>query len=482
MLGLPSHYAFVQIGAHLGLEAMPFAQEGKQCLIVEPVPYLNRLIVERYKDYPNVNISVEAISKKSGESDFFFIEKTQGMPDYASQIGSFSREHLVTLGEQDHFPDDFINKIHTLRVKKITINDLFARYGIKSIESLLIDTEGFDGQILMSVDFDAVQIDEIIFERKHLDGVRKTGYRYNELVSKLNSFGYDVVKLDRQNCKASLRHDWNIVRRRSIEHSKEFFYKIDQAARKMSLVSCKNSGVILLAMGEDYLRDALVSATTVKLNNPELPITIFSDAISANLNDYPFEFVKISGDISPFKIKVDAMIRSPYERTLFIDADTFVFGSFKGVFQILNDYDIAIGHGPKFEYSDGEYIFREFSNKHTYNTGVIAFNKSSQVTKMLNFWRSSMQQQDDSVVSAGIYCDQYYFNQVVKKTDVFQNLRVEVFDNTKYNLRCYALGEALKQFPKSHIVILHGKPWEALRFWGIDIYELVYDQLKDFCK
>jgi hypothetical protein len=65
---------------------------------------------------------------------------------------------------------------------------------IKSIENLLIDTEGHDYEILMDLNLDKIKPKKIIFEIKHMEGVMvMRGPRHQTLMNRLLNYGYRIV-------------------------------------------------------------------------------------------------------------------------------------------------------------------------------------------------------------------------------------------------------------------------------------------------
>ena len=127
-------------------------------------------------------------------------------------------------------------------------------------------------------------------------------------------------------------------------------------------------------------------------------------------------------------------------------------------------------------YNNRQFQFQNFVRSSVYNTGVIGFVNNQKTREMMHFWKESMKDQDDSKMCPGSG-DQHYFNKDVVRSVFYSRLTVSIIDNTRWNLRCYALGQALKQFPKEHLAIIHGKPWEARQFWGVDLYDLVCKNL-----
>jgi FkbM family methyltransferase len=430
--------SFVQIGAHCGEEALPHAEKGVRCLLVEPVPCLYQRLRQRFAGFPNVTVVSDIVAGRRKKTELYYLADTSGLPYWADQIASLSRNHILELGLQEHWPKHFQDRIVCERKVAVTLNDLLERFNMQCIGTLLVDAEGCDAQILMSVNFNAVDIAEIVFERKHTDGVRVTGYKYNEVVSRLEYHGYDVRKLNAQNDIAILADNWRERRQTSQSRDSDF--------------------------------------TGLRIQNPTLPVTIFTDY--PQHPDLPaFADIRpVPSHSSPFKLKVAIMRQSPYAQTLFLDADTYVFGSVEALFALLDYNDLAVARAPLFHYRDGELVFDAFEASH-FNTGVLAYAQNSALAGMLECWEHSMAGQDDSGISAGIMCDQHYFNSVVIKGPVFAQLKTHVLDNRVWNLRCYALGPAVQEGFFKDTVIVHGKSWEAMRFWDIDLSALCIERL-----
>ena len=61
--------------------------------------------------------------------------------------------------------DDWGDKLVQIKSPSMTFNDLCRKYGITHIDLLQIDTEGYDAEIIKSIDFDKISIDEIKYEQ-----------------------------------------------------------------------------------------------------------------------------------------------------------------------------------------------------------------------------------------------------------------------------------------------------------------------------
>lgn len=99
-------------------------------------------------------------------------------------------------------------------------------------------------------------------------------------------------------------------------------------------------GIVYIAAGAAFVRDAERSARSAKKQHPDLPICLFSDVASEDpVFDLWFEI-----EHPHRRSKLDCILRTPFEKTLYLDADTRVVGSIVEPFGLLNRYDFAACH------------------------------------------------------------------------------------------------------------------------------------------
>ena len=124
-----------------------------------------------------------------------------------------------------------------------------------------------------------------------------------------------------------------------------------------------------------FYNECLYSIQTLKKHNPNLPVTVFSDI---NIkNDLIDNIVLIPRNKVSLRCKTNYMYQSPYDKTLFLDTDTYINHNLDDMFVILDKYDMALAHDfsrkrnyvaaaiP--EYNALPYAFSEF------NTGVFLY-------------------------------------------------------------------------------------------------------------
>ncbi len=153
------------------------------------------------------------------------------------------------------------------------------------------------------------------------------------------------------------------------------------------MVDLSMCGVLYVATGERYVDAANESAKSLKAKNPELTTHLFGDAGPAGKSFFD-SFEKI--ETPHRRSKVDYVGKTPFEYTLFLDADTRVVGNVSAVFGLLARYDIAAAHAHNrvstnrlFWKAEVPYAFPQL------NTGVLAFRKTDEVMALLERWRQS---------------------------------------------------------------------------------------------
>ncbi len=199
-------FGLVVIGAHSGLYLKDLVVEyqGRNILLVEPVPYNYEILDLEYKDDPKIKICKNAIIDKSKKDFFYYVKKesiTKLGKHWASQIGSFDKNHI--LNHKNKRFDIKEDDIETIQIEFITFDDLIQKYSIKSIDKLQIDVEGAEYKIMNSINFQKIEINKILFESKHFDGTFIEGKKLNEIEVKLKSNGYKLQQIDNENILAS---------------------------------------------------------------------------------------------------------------------------------------------------------------------------------------------------------------------------------------------------------------------------------------
>jgi FkbM family methyltransferase len=198
---------FLQIGVHIGNdEAFEIIKNHKIELgiLVEPLPHLIPHIQKNYSGIENINIENKAIAINNCKNVSFFYDTG----DPITELSSMSKQHLL----EHHVNEENIKEI---QVETESLNSILERYSITDLDYLFIDTEGFDYDILMSLNLQKYNIQNIIFEDIHMDGTGKRGIKYKTLTDKLISEGYSIEKYNNNNTRCIFKNNIHIIYRTS---------------------------------------------------------------------------------------------------------------------------------------------------------------------------------------------------------------------------------------------------------------------------
>jgi hypothetical protein len=141
-------------------------------------------------------------------------------------------------------------------------------------------------------------------------------------------------------------------------------------------------GIIYVATGERYVREALESARSAREHMPNVPIAMFTDR--PELAGPPVDIVlTIDNPRRDFAEKIPPLTRSPFEKTLFLDTDTLVCGNCEELFDMLDRFELLVAHDPW----RADYNFETLPPCFpTMNTGVIAYRKTPAFEALVRDW------------------------------------------------------------------------------------------------
>ena len=172
----------------------------------------------------------------------------------------------------------------------------------------------------------------------------------------------------------------------------------------------RSTGIVYAATGKAYLAEALTSAKTVRRLMPRFPITLFTDH-KIGTGELFDEVIQITNPQHSFTDKIESLMRSPYEQTLFLDTDTYLVCNCEEIFLPLEKYDIAVA----LETYRDEYKCENLpACCPALNTGVIAFRQNAQVERFLGIWK----EKHDGVFCKYTRSDQPAFREALYQSDL----------------------------------------------------------------
>ena len=169
-------------------------------------------------------------------------------------------------------------------------------------------------------------------------------------------------------------------------------------------------GIIYVATGSQYLAEAEYSAQSVKRVSPQVPIAIISDG-APKCNLFDVRLTLAEPDYS-FLDKIIALTRTPFDKTLFLDTDTFAIGPVEEIFELLDRFDIAAAAEP------ARYLYRIAGVPVAFpelNAGVVLYRKNEDVLELIRQWDKMYRDEIASKISTGVcpWHDQLAFTRAI---------------------------------------------------------------------
>ncbi|MBN8650213.1 MAG: hypothetical protein J0L67_02235 [Cytophagales bacterium] len=180
-------------------------------------------------------------------------------------------------------------------------------------------------------------------------------------------------------------------------------------------VKQKSWGYIYIAIGEMFRHEAEQSCRSLKRFTKH-PVVLITD--DENYKPVYFDEVIQANDLGrSFEVKITGMMRSPFQRTVFLDTDTFVCASIDPVFDFLDYFDFAMtldmhGHSTSFwrQYQPDYHLILK-DTLHEFNTGVVGFVRSKEVDEFFDIWLQTHRE-------LGMYADMPTFREAFLKKPV----------------------------------------------------------------
>jgi FkbM family methyltransferase len=185
---------FIQIGANDGKSFDPIYElvtnnpKNMRGILLEPVKdYFEKLKIN-YEKHSNIIIFNLAVHNSNKEMTIYRVDpikiERNELPKTAQGIASFYKNHHELSGT----PEDCIIKE---KVQCISLLDLLKRHQVTEIDLLQIDTEGYDSEIILNLDFKSIRPKIIHFEHGLPDGIM-TREKFSIVTDVLHNNGYEL--------------------------------------------------------------------------------------------------------------------------------------------------------------------------------------------------------------------------------------------------------------------------------------------------
>jgi len=204
------------------------------------------------------------------------------------------------------------------------------------------------------------------------------------------------------------------------------------------------NGVLYVAYGQKYVKEAAHSAYSLARYNPDLPVTLYTNV---DVSSPYFDDVVVTDVTDPSYPEAYYMLGEemmPYEKTLRLDTDTYVCDDISDVFEVLERSDLAVPFAPPrtrpIYDANGIDIPEAFPE---YNGGVLAYNDSEAVH---TFFEEYGQNYHDLEYGPDLA------QPALRYTLYNSELNIASLPR-EYNFRTHVVGYAHK-----NVKILHGRP------------------------
>jgi lipopolysaccharide biosynthesis glycosyltransferase len=168
-----------------------------------------------------------------------------------------------------------------------------------------------------------------------------------------------------------------------------------------------DQGVIYISTGEKYVEMTAMAAKSLKSHCPNLSVHIFTDRDVSSYGCFDSS-TNISDPNTRYGCKVDYFLDSPYQNTLYLDADTRVCEDITHMFELMDQFEFAIAHDPgrakHLRKYFGEIPFKKAKHQKKFiskapksflpmNSGVILYKKTDAVIKFFKAWQKSFHEE-----------------------------------------------------------------------------------------
>ena len=174
-------------------------------------------------------------------------------------------------------------------------------------------------------------------------------------------------------------------------------------------ITKETTGVIYISTGKKHIKMAIRSALSVRKHSPKINIHLFADwqeqGFDFAYSCAPFTTVENIHDVQ-YHSKVYYMHKTPYDRTLYLDADTKVITDVELMFTLLDRFDMALAHAPERVSRLHNWKVEIPDSFPQYNSGVIVYKKSKEIEKVWQEW-------DEAFAESKSRDDQLTFREVL---------------------------------------------------------------------
>lgn len=176
------------------------------------------------------------------------------------------------------------------------------------------------------------------------------------------------------------------------------------------------NGILYIASGEKYYNEAIRAISRTKKVMPSVPIALCTDWSEGRYCKEIDFYIELERPSYTFGDKVNNYYNSPFEKTIFLDTDTYLIDSVDVLFEMLDRFDVMAAHAP---IEEDEIIILPDAFAEM-NSGVIAYKKNERAKAMFDLYQSNYEEcyQYYTIKYNDVPPDQPSFRYAVYNTDV----------------------------------------------------------------
>lgn len=166
---------------------------------IEPIPEYYKELCENYKNNKNVYCHNYAITNKSGIDFINYIPFNEKMPIWLKGCSSFFTnknilsEHWQNIVNDERLTNYLKNNVYKLKVNTLTFNDFVVKENIDNFDILVVDTEGYELEILKQINLSQFTPKIIILEfHNHTDEDKNKMLE----IFKINNYYHEILQMD----------------------------------------------------------------------------------------------------------------------------------------------------------------------------------------------------------------------------------------------------------------------------------------------
>ena len=150
-------------------------------------------------------------------------------------------------------------------------------------------------------------------------------------------------------------------------------------------------GLLYIATGEPFVREAVISAKRAKNVMNDYPIAIITDIdldANVNIDKHVFDhIIEINNAEQNSGDQIKYMDKSPFDRTIFLDTDIYIHSDISDLFDVLDQFDIAASLSPT---GKNQRVDPDLPDAYPeYNTGVVVFQNNKKIGRFLSKWEET---------------------------------------------------------------------------------------------